>query len=481
MTRSGGRSRGADLHRRLLDGVQVCSRAAHHNARPLPILRGLTPKCVFTAPLDTVLCNTADLLVQSNRIYCYGNEIVCEVGDNNNRRLQSLAIDGRVEPVASGVLANLFVCELSNNAPEAAPVQFPPPRQFIELLVNHEPTTRRIPEIRTYSRRPLFDDDFQYRDAGWHPSVGYLIHSPEIEPILPSRLHDNPRDNIPSTLMRVLQDFSLKSVVDLINVVGVLLTGLLIEMFVARGKAVVLLDGNQQGVGKTLLARIITLILDGDEPDTIHFTPNDEELAKRICAGLRERAGSVILIDNAKLRSGDAISSATIESNSVAPRISLRILGKSVNFTRPNDLLWFITMNDTKTSPDLMSRGIPIRFHYDGDPGNRDFGDRNPLDAALRHRHQILGELAGLVIRWNQLGRPRGRCRHRLQFWASTIGGILDANGLHGFLTNLAEANASFNSGLEELAALAEMALRWFPQMIQTTSNQEMHDDSGRS
>jgi hypothetical protein len=50
---------------------------------------------------------------------------------------------------------------------------------------------------------------------------------------------------------------------------------------------------------------------------------------------------------------------------------------------------------------------------------------------------------------------------------------------LYGFLTNLDEANASFNTGFEELAALAETALRRFPQMIHLPSNQEMQDDTG--
>ena len=97
----------------------------------------------------------------------------------------------------------------------------------------------------------------------------------------------------------------------------------------------------------------------------------------------------------------------------MAPELSLRILGQSSNYSRPNDLLWCITMNDTQASPDMVRRGLPIRFHYDGKPEDRAFGGRQPIAYAQEHRLEILGELAGMVYRWNQLGRPNGTHPHR--------------------------------------------------------------------
>jgi hypothetical protein len=79
---------------------------------------------------------------------------------------------------------------------------------------------------------------------------------------------------------------------------------------------------------------------------------------------------------------------------------------------------------------------------------------------ALEHRAEILGELAGLVLRWNRLGRPPGAADHRCAAWARTVGGIAAAAGLPGFLDNYAEAAGSFNQALDELAALAEAAAR---------------------
>ena len=341
-------------------------------------------------------------------------------------------------------------------------MQFPPPARLVELLLNHQPTLNRLPKILVYATRPIFDEDFRFRPPGWHPDVGYLIHGPEVEPVLPERstAAASVLERLPPRLRELLRDFCFKSDVDLINAVGVLLTGTLVSLFVRPGKALILIDGNRPGIGKTLLAKVTGVALDGADPEVTRYTPDDEELQKVICTNLRGKPTSIVLIDNAKTQAGREISSPVIEAYSTAPQISLRILGQSMNYTRPNDLVWFLTMNRTKASADIVSRGLPIRFHFDGNPESREFHGRDALEFALRHRLEILGELAGLVINWNQQGRPRGEQSHRLVYWASTIGGILDANGLPGFLANVNDAAIEFNSSLDGLAAIAEAAMQ---------------------
>src|SRR5262249_47785314 len=149
---------------------------------------------------------------------------------------------------------------------------------------------------------------------------------------------------------------------------------------------------------------------------------------------------SLVLLDNAKVRAGDTVNSRVIEANSTAPLISLRILSTSTNYSRPNDVIWVVTMNETKASPDLVMRGCPIRLRYDGDPGQREFAGPEPIAFTLEHRVELLGELAGMVVRWTQSGRPHGVRRHRCNVWAGTVGGILQAAGLPEFLTNVEEA-----------------------------------------
>ena len=152
-----------------------------------------------------------------------------------------------------------------------------------------------------------------------------------------------------------------------------------VNHFVPTGKPLDLLDGNQPGVGKTLLARVISMVLDGEDPRLVSYTCDDEELGKKLCATLQSSQQSTVVIDNARVRAGHSVGSPTLESLSSAPEVSLRILGKSQNFVCPNDKIWMITMNDTKANTDLVARGLPIRFYYEGDPRKRQFHNGDPV------------------------------------------------------------------------------------------------------
>jgi hypothetical protein len=364
----------------------------------------------------------------------------------------------------------MFVCESLAETTDKPAVQFPPPSKLAALVLCREPTLAALPQIQCYARRPVFDEDFVLHGPGYDPETGILVHGIDIEP---AELGDAAAGELPPHLNRLLQDFCFRSAADRANAVGAMLTGSLVTNFVETGKPLFLLDGNQPNLGKTLFARTVGMLLDGADPTLISYTSDDDEIRKDICATLRGEPQSLLIFDNARNKGGTPISSPTIESNSMTARISIRILGVSENYVRPNDLLWFVTMNDTKTNADFVSRGLPIRFFYEGDPKQRTFDGREPLDYAREHRREILAELAGMVNRWTQLGRPPGQRWHRLTRWASIVGGILDANGLHEGLTNLDEAAAEFDTEADELAALAETAIQmkgpvvWLDQNVQ--------------
>lgn len=476
MTRARTESRGTDLAERLQRGRRQAQNAIRSGARQLPVIHGVTPTCIFTGRQENVLAAARDILVESGKVFRYGNAVVLEMEHGTDKSLVTLATDHRVESAASSLLSNLFICESESADPNTPPCQYAPPQRFVELIVNNQPTVAALPRIELYATRPVFDKEFTFRGPGWHPEVGILVHGPEIEPYIPSPTA--PADaralrRLPRRLRELLQDFCFRDDPDILAAVGVMLTGLLMAQFVQAGKPIVLLDGNQPGVGKTLLARVFGVVLDALDPDVIHYTADDEELAKRICATLRGKAQSLVIIDNARLKAGGSVSSPVIEANSMAAQVSLRILGQSANYSRPNDLIWAVTMNDTRTSPDLVSRGLPIRFYHEGDPRRREFGDRDPVVYAQEHRNEILGELVGMVDRWNQAGRPPGRRPHRCTRWASVIGGILEVNGLTGFLANLDEAASTFNTALDELAALAEAVFAMRGPMTYTDPDHE--------
>src|SRR5205823_11836795 len=128
----------------------------------------------------------------------------------------------------------------------------------------------------------------------------------------------------------------------LANALALLLTALLVGRYVRVGKPVALIDGNQPGLGKTLLARVVGVLMDGHDPTLMRYTADEEELQKRIGAQLRTGRGSVLVLDNAKVVGGAAISSPTLESLTAAPEVALRVLGKSELISRPNDMVWVL-------------------------------------------------------------------------------------------------------------------------------------------
>jgi hypothetical protein len=177
----------------------------------------------------------------------------------------------------------------------------------------------------------------------------------------------------------------------------------------------------------------------------------DEELAKRLCAQLRDGRSGILFLDNVR----NHIESALIEANALSPLLSFRLLHQNATIDRPNSYLWVVTSNLTTGTTDFLRRGLPIRLYHEGDVKKRTFtGD--PLEFATEHWLEILGELAGMVLYWTQQGMPAGRPHPRCRRWGQTIGGILAANGFDQFLCNLEEAEATMDETLQDLATLAE-------------------------
>ncbi len=393
-------------------------------------------------------------------VFVYGSAVMMEVTAGRGQPgLVPLAQEGDLTRSAPALLANLVLCRVERE--DAPPVEFALPPSALAALLNSGEVRGRLPRVVLYVLRPVYSTAYVLLSPGYHPAERVLVHGPAVEPDISAQpTGDTALARLPPHLRTVLSGFCFASDADLANAVGLLVTGLLVHHFVEKGKPIILVDGNQPGVGKSLLILVVAVILDGRTPQVIHYTANEEELQKRICATLRSGEQSVLLVDNAKEDNGTAVSSPTLEANSVAPEISLRVLGTSANYRRPNDVLWALTMNCTRVSPDLVQRGLPIRLQYDGRPEGRTFAGPHPLDYAREHRLAVLGELAGMVERWTAAGRPAGTRGHRLTDWARVVGGVLAANGMTEFLANYQEAAAEFDTSHEDLMSLFELAVR---------------------
>lgn len=433
-----------------------------HGARDLPIVRGIGRDCSTEKHLDSVLGEITELLVRSGRVFTYEDSVVMEFSDPAGEKyLRVLMSEGQVHCHAGDLLGNIFLC-----SPKLTSVETDiPSKQIASAVFHREPTIAALPRILRYARMPVFDEDFRFCGPGWNPASGTLVHGPEVPCELPTGVLHEPGasglERLPRHLRALLSGFCFASDADLANAVGVLLTGLLISHHIETSHPLVLLDGNRPGVGKTLFVRTVGMLLDGCEPIAMTFTTDGEELEKRIGAGIRQSKSRCFLFDNARVQVGQVIGNDSLESKSIMPIITTRILGRSENISRPNDMLWFLTMNDTKTNLDVLSRSLAIRFRCDGNPAEREFSF-DPVEYARTHRIEILAELVSMVLVWRQHGADSKARKHRLPIWARMIGGILDHNGQTEFLNNQQACEEEFRDDTDELVSIAEECLTRF-------------------
>jgi hypothetical protein len=398
--------------------------------------------------ISDFVARTTDVLAETGKVYRLGSSWFLELGNGEGRELKMLANEGRVDVAAAARLAGFVQAGVETK--EGSVHRLLPNKLISTVLLSAEAGSR-LPEIREYARRAMFDDTFALRGPGWHPDKKILVHGVDITPAADAApAGASALERIPPFTRRALKEFCWATEADLVNALGFLLTGLLVNRFVETPHPVGLLDGNQKGVGKTLFVDVLGILLDGVEPRRIRLC-SDDELEKKLGANLRDSPSSILFFDNVRQK----IDSTVLEQNALSPILSIRQLGHSANITRPNSFLWVVTSNRTEATEDFVSRVLPIRLRYEGDPKERDF-DTDPGSFAREHRQEILGELAGMVLAWKSAGMLPGIKKHRCKRWAEVVGGILGAAGLGDlFLGNLREVEETMDEGLKDLTALA--------------------------
>jgi hypothetical protein len=327
--------------------------------RTRQVLWGLDSRGVCQGTtVDRILAQARDILAGTGRAYRYENSIVLEAAGGGS--LANLAVDGQVDPRARSILSNIVVAARD---PDGGASESLVPTSFVAAMLADEALADRLPAIRYYARRPTFDLNFALCRPGWNVDSGILVHADEVD------LGPDPApapggaavDRLPPHLRELLREFPWASDADLANAVAVLLTGLLINHFIEEPHPVVIVDGNQPEVGKSLLVSAIGLVFDGVAPPPIPLG-QDDEVEKRLCAELLTMRSSVFFFDNVRQR----IESVLLEQSIPAPLLSFRILGRSATASRPNTFLWMITSNQTAGTSDLIGRCVPIRLHVEG-------------------------------------------------------------------------------------------------------------------
>lgn len=196
-----------------------------------------------------------------------------------------------------------------------------------------------------------------------------------------------------------------------------------------------LFDAPTQSSGKTYAAQICVAPFSEAIPSP--EKKNDEENRKSLFAQLATGCSHVFL-DNIKGRLSDPTLAAAITVKSMKDRL----IGTGQMVTVSTRVTWLATSNNAELDRDAVSRCIMIRLDTnDENPEGREFcGD--PLRYIAANRAQVIGAILTLVRAWQAAGSPEksGKRLSRFPRWERVIGGILEMNGIGGFLDNIQDA-----------------------------------------
>jgi len=320
------------------------------------------------------------------------------------------------------------------------------PGELTRALVTNTAVWEALPELRLYCRSPLFDAKWRFIGRpGFHLNSGVFYDGPPV----------TPTETGQPQLHRSLADFHWKAEADLVNFVGVLLTALTMPHW-GRGHPFLAINGNKPGVGKTTLARVLGVLVEGSDPNTVSYTTDDAEFEKQLATRV-EAGDRVIVIDNAKVTRG--IESAVLERCITDTRLTFRRLGSNTAITRPqNDVMFCLTMNLTNLGTDLRRRALPVNLVLEDDVRKTTYGLTDVVGFVESNRLAVVAELAGMVKAWLDAGRPECEepAQHSTsQLWAGTMDGILRLSGFDGFLTNFEESAHAFDPRYELMLDIA--------------------------
>lgn len=389
-------------------------------------------------PVNVTLRQVTDVLVQSGHCFSRAGQLV-------------VIHDGQIQSILSAnELAGLLSEHVEFFLKDTRASGYRPiPTSYASTWLNNYEQRRQLSEIKLFTRNPVFTEDWRLVGPGFDQQSGVYYAGPDVG-----------RRYGMSFLDQLLQGFCFKTDGDCTNYLGILLTALHIPRFIGA-KPAVLFNGNQPGLGKSMLSQIIAILRDGATAETASYNPNDEEFEKRLGAIVR-RGATTIIIDNAKTRGRRTrIDSPCLERSITDAVLSYRLLGTSDVIRAENSHIFCITANSPDLSPDLVSRSVIINLQYEGDPKRRRFELEDPEGFAEQHRVELLGELIGMTQVWIDAGRPLAAVNTRFnkRGWGSTIGGILAANRRHGFLDNADEAASDLDETRREFVELVAMLI----------------------
>lgn len=309
------------------------------------------------------------------------------------QRLVAVDGGGQVDPLnvekLQRVLDNHFRLEKPSKKKDewyAIDIDSSSAKHFLEAYGN------RFDPLKGVATAPLYDPRTGrvLCDSGYDEATQLLLQLPE-GIVVPS---DNPTtadvELALETLWYPLHLFPFAADLDKsIAITAMLTAAIRVLLPTAPGFA---FDAPTQGSGKTLLANTVAAVT-GYSGTVSPFTPQEEELRKRIFATL-QAAKPTVIIDNVL----GHVDSASLAAMLTATTYADRVLGESRNATVSTNTLLLLTGNNIVLKGDLVRRVLKCRIApVTAAPHQRMF-PFDPHEHVTRHRQEIVAAAITLMV-----------------------------------------------------------------------------------
>lgn len=204
----------------------------------------------------------------------------------------------------------------------------------------------------------------------------------------------------------------------------------------------------QPGTGGSMLAKLPGLLVDG-KITHIPYVHNDEEMSKILGAEVVTGTSSCIILENLT-----DFNNRTLLGAFTLPTIKTRLLGQSAMIDAPNNYNWGASGNNPVIKAEMARRLCWMHLNArmpDADVLKRPFS--RDLEAfVLANRATIIHHILLLIRYWQANGSEPFTARTMGNFgpWAASVGGVLQACGVEGFLDNRAPVSLDMGNADED-------------------------------
>lgn len=397
---------------------------------------GLPRIQVNNRQLNHVLSDALGAVVRRNSL-TPAAPVICTRGGQLSRVLPSSKV---VQSITQSALTGIFadvadwvsIKEVQRSEPKIVISNVYPPREVVSTFLGLGEWPA-LPELVGVISAPAYVGNGHWVQTTGYDAVSglYLVDDVKIGDTTPTAQRvEWAKEQI---LIELLGDFPFKDEASRAHAVALTLLPF-VRHHIPGATPLHLTEAPTQGTGKGLLTSACSFPALGEEIPSMTAGKDDDEWRKRLTA-LLQAGGSHANIDNITGK----LESASLSAVLTQAIWEDRQLGATHMLRLPIRTIWTATANNVQMDQDIARRCVWIRLDANMERPQERTGFRHDdlLGWAKKHRGDLVTAAMILVNNWVERGEPLGDyTKGSFQAWAKTMGGILDAAGIPGFLAN---------------------------------------------